>query len=536
MGDIKYEITNTELRTKSYGDESYLIDWPMVYILTSSDKKLAYVGESINATKRMAQHCENKEKEPFSETHFIYSSQFNKSVTLDFESMLIQLMGSDGKFKLTNKNNGIQDGNYYEKEVYRKSFYDLWEELQKAGLVKQNIKEIQDSDLFKYSPFKQLNADQEKAVENIIKLITSGEKRPVIVEGAPGTGKTVVAIYLMKFLRDFVDEYGNMPYSDLKTVLVISPTSLRKTIRNLFKQIYGFKACDVIGPSELKKRRYDIAFVDEAHRLHQRKAITNHKAHKDVNAALGLPADATELDWVLKQVDIPVLFFDNNQVVGPSGIDNQLMTRIIAKETGKKPVHCELLTQMRVQNGDDYLTYVRELLEGRVQEKQTFPNYEFKLVDDFSRFNELLYEKEKETKLARMVAGFAWPWVSKTEPSKFDIRLGGVEKKWNTQLENWVYSEHALDEVGCIHTVQGYDLNYGFVIIGNDLRYDPVTKKVYAVKANYFDIKGRQTNDPAELLNYLQNIYYVLMTRGIKGTYLYVCDKELKQYFRQFTS
>lgn len=538
MEPIKYEITNCELRTRAYGDEGYLLDWPMVYILTGKDSKgshkdIAYVGESINASKRMAQHIESPDKKEFNETHFVYSSRFNKSVTLDFESKLIQLMSSDGKYLLTNKNSGIQDGNYYEKDVYRKSFYDLWEELKKAGLVKQNIKEIENSDLFKYSPYKELNADQEKAVEEIFNLITSKEKRPVIVEGAPGTGKTIVAIYLMKYLRDYMDDHGEYPYRKYKTALVISPTSLRSTIKKLFKQIYGFKASDVIGPSELKKKHYDIAFIDEAHRLHQKKAIINHKAHAETSKALGLPLDATELDWALKQADVPVLFFDNDQVIGPSGVNASLMASIMSKAEGKEPLRCTLATQMRVQGADDYLDYVKDLLAGKTTEKQTFSNYEFKLVNDFQKFNDLLIEKEREVGLARMVGGFAWPWVSKTHPEKFDISIEGIEKRWNTQLSDWVNSEHALEEVGSIHTVQGYDLNYGFVIIGNDLRYDPETKQVYAVKSNYFDTKGKIESDGEVLLNYLQNIYYVLMTRGIKGTFLYVCDPELRDYFNK---
>ena len=88
----------------------------------------------------------------------------------------------------------------------------------------------------------------------------------------------------------------------------------------------------------------------------------------------------------------------------------------------------------------------------------------------------------------------------------------------------------------CIHTVQGYDLNYLGVIIGEDIKYDPVNKCIYADKDCYFDQQGKSgvANDPDALREYLLNIYITLMTRGIRGTYVYVCNPELREYMKQF--
>ena len=102
--------------------------------------------------------------------------------------------------------------------------------------------------------------------------------------------------------------------------------------------------------------------------------------------------------------------------------------------------------------------------------------------------------------------------------------------------DNWIQTPNAVNEIGCIHTVQGYDLNYTGVIIGEDIKYDPETNEIYAVKENYHDQQGKSgvANDPEGLRNYLTNIYMTLMTRGIKGTYIYVCDDELRKYFERF--
>lgn len=92
----------------------------------------------------------------------------------------------------------------------------------------------------------------------------------------------------------------------------------------------------------------------------------------------------------------------------------------------------------------------------------------------------------------------------------------------------------AIDEIGCIHSIQGYDLNYTFVILGRDIGYDKLTGKIIVHPENYYDKNGKQTAGYEELLEYITNIYYVLMTRGIKGTYLYVCDDNLRDYLSQY--
>lgn len=152
---------------------------------------------------------------------------------------------------------------------------------------------------------------------------------------------------------------------------------------------------------------------------------------------------------------------------------------------------------------------------------------------NFSKFNEELYVKEKANQLCRMVAGYAWPWVSQKDKTKTDIEIQGVKKQWNHTTEGWMHTPTAIDEVGCIHSIQGYDLNYAFVILGNDISYDEYTHKVVIHKERYFDKYGKQTAGVTDLQQYIFNVYYVLMTRGIKGTYVYVCDEALRNYMAQ---
>ena len=105
----------------------------------------------------------------------------------------------------------------------------------------------------------------------------------------------------------------------------------------------------------------------------------------------------------------------------------------------------------------------------------------------------------------------------------------------NSTTDSWVNSKEATNEVGCIHTIQGYDLNYAGVIIGADLRYNKLAQKLVVDKASYYDFNGKRSlKDPNELEFYIKNIYKTLLTRGVKGTYIYVCDKDLRDYLKAY--
>lgn len=528
-----FHFIENDFRNSEYNNNRYLKNWPLVYILENG--KQAYIGESTNGLSRMAQHKNNADKQLFEKVHFIYSKEFNRSVTIDYESKLIEHFAADEKFVITNGNSGIANRNYYNKEYYEANFTELWEKLYQKKLVQHTIEEIRNSDLFKYSPYKALNESQNEAVEDIFRSIEMNINQPIIVNGMPGSGKTIVAVYLFKFLKDYKDENGILKYADKRVALVVPQISLRKTLKELFKHIYGLKSSDVIGPSEVADQKYDILLVDEAHRLRQRKNITNYKSHDDNNKKLGMPIDATELDWIVHQTRCPILFYDKNQVVGPSGISNVLLEQKIHSIYSDKMItYYTLLTQMRIRGGNSYIDYVKALLNNSLVRKLEFDNYNFNIINSFDNFEKLLYELENKKGLTRMVAGFAWPWISKKDKTKRDINIENTKRMWNSRTEHWVHCKNAINEVRCIHSIQGYDLNYSFVILGPDIIYDEEHQKIVVDRSSYFDVKGKNTASDEELIEYIKNIYYVLMTRGIDGTYLYICNPELKKYMMKY--
>lgn len=400
-----FKITEGDFKNQIYGDESYLANWPMLYILENG--KQAYIGESNHVKNRMSQHHGSVDKRIFDKVHFIYSSKFNQSVTFDYESKLIQYIVADELYEVRNKNAGMADKEYYGKKEYDEKFQLLWRSLQREKLVKHSLEELENSDLFKYSPFKELNNDQRTAVEEIIASLKQEENQTVVVNGMPGSGKTIVAIFLLKYLRDSEEFKGK------KIGFVVPQTSLRKTLKGIFRSIYGLKASDVLAPSDVTKQYYDILLVDEAHRLHQYKNISYMGAFKASCERIGLTTDSDELDWILHQCKCPVLFYDAMQVVGPSGIDVKRFRSKMKMEQAKRLlIYYNLLTQMRVKGGNDYIDYVKAILAGEVKEKKNFKNYDLILMTNFAKFNDLMYQKEKETGLVRMAAGYAWDWAS----------------------------------------------------------------------------------------------------------------------------
>jgi hypothetical protein len=552
------------LSTWSKTDERHN-NWPVVYTISADDE--IYVGETLNVANRLSQHLSSPTRADLKKVRIVFNDTFNKSVCLDLESHLIRYFHADGHFRVQNRNYGITDADYFNRDEYRAQFDELFAELLDEGLLTRTIPDIVNSNLFKYSPFKALNQDQAAAVDEVLDIffrdLEVGRGRSLVVQGDPGTGKTIVAIYIMKLLMDIAksepDElldrdtmfanFFDIDYRELlnnfRVALVIPQQSLRKTVQSVFAQTPGLSRSMVLNPFEVgeSKEPFDLLIVDEAHRLGQRSNQPSAALNtKFININLALFGedrdDITQLDWVRTQSRHQIYLIDSAQSVKPADLPKKILDELSTKAR-EEASFFHLASQMRINGGNDYVDFVARFLSSHPPAPALFGSYELKYFDDIRAMREALHQRDSEKGLSRLVAGYAWPWSSRNDPNAHDIEIEGLPLVWNRVATDWINSATSLEEVGSIHTVQGYDLNYAGVIVGPDLGYDPVAKKLVFHRDHYFDKKGKENNprlgltySDEDLLGYVINIYRVLLTRGILGTYVYICDPNLRELLR----
>ena len=531
------------------------LNWPLVYFLEENKSKEAYVGDTTDVLSRLKSHSKTEKKQKLTTVNLILSDKFNKSATLDVESNLIRYISADGIYSLQNGNLGISNHQFYQKkEMYWEQFKDIWTELRSLGIARHSLDYIDNSDLFKYSPYKSLSREQIAGLKMILQCLLDDNAKVSLIEGGAGTGKSILAIFLFKLLKTDLNDFNyadfdeqdeelfkllkevKAKYGDLNMALVIPMASFRKTISNVFKNIKGLSHKMVIGPSEITKQKYDLLIVDEGHRLRRRVNLGSYFGTFDKNSEL-LDLDkmtSSELDWVQLQSDKSIIFYDQFQSIKPSDATPESFYALKQLPGTRNE---KLSTQFRVKGGNKYVRLVHQIFDKidvtELQQADT-GYYDLKLFDDLNEMVEQIHLKEKQKELSRMVAGFAWEWISKKDKSKFDIVIGDTSLQWNSTDKDWVNSVNAINEVGCIHTTQGYDLNYTGVIIGPELDYDFENQEFVIYKDRYKDKNGKNSiKDPKVLLDYVINIYKTILLRGIEGTYIYVCNPNLKKYFAQ---
>ena len=568
------DLTNTKYKCFSFDIEGAekiktSVDkgqnWPVVYILNG--EKEAYVGETSNAYKRMNQHLENAKRSVMTHIMLLLNDSFNKSATLDIENKLIQYMHADGKFRLQNENAGQSvQHNYYQRGLYEECFQNIWNELKRKKLANKTLYEIKNSEIFKYSPYKELTEDQFSCVERLLavtgKSLEENTSYKMVIQGGAGTGKTVLAVYFIKCLMDILSRNTNFEdldevlpedspilqsaqlvkviqeKKDLKVAFVVPTPSFRETVKKIFKVTKGLKPSMVIGPNDIAKKDYDIVIVDEAHRLQRRKDLVNYGAYDAVCDSLGLSRDSTQLDWIMaKKRPLTVIFYDAKQRVKNTDMLEDSFSDFV---NGAEIIN--LSTQLRIQGGNEYINFIDDLLSNKkvIYQRNKYDLFVFEKYEEMEEA--IRYQNKKNEGLCRVVAGIAYPYSTKMRDrvakKVLDIDVDGDGKylrMWNLSFNDpsFITDEAHKDEIGCVYTCQGYDLNYVGVILGPDIYYNKETNKIDIHIDKCSDKKAKvKDNDDETKLNILHQ-YLVLLTRGIYGTYIYAVDKDLRDYLNE---
>lgn len=523
----------------AYGINSwpYSNNWPVVYIYYNDS--FAYVGETLDVIRRIDQHRFDPAFNGFTNICLISDKTFNKSVVLDLESFLIKYMSADGAKSLINGNAGIVDHDYFYREAYEDDFQEIWNILINLGVVSKTLFDITNSELFKYSPYKTLSSDQQKSAVEIIKFLAqtnnASKKSLIEVIGGAGTGKTILAVYLIKLLTDIsssriewetIEEFEPglrrlaSRLNGINTIgFVVPMNDLRSSMRNVFDSVDGLSSDMVISPEEATKKYYDLLIVDEAHRLYQRRNLPGKNLYarydkvnqqlmgKDFSTKYNVAL--TELDWIFMSSRLQIIFYDELQRIRTPDIPQERFDMICNERLYKK---IELVSQMRCKGGNGYYEYVRKVLEGEkldAREYSEISNYKLATVESIDDLMSIIGHHQKEGGLSKVVAGPGW---TKDE----DIVIEDQIMRWKK-------------DIASIHEVQGFDLNYAGVIFGKEVYYDLESRKICINKKELKDNTTKSSGDES-MRRYILNIYLTLMTRGIDGTYIYAMDKNLKEY------
>ncbi len=575
---------NKETPIKARAEEK-CSDWPVVYLIHGNlDKKHCplYIGETSNFIGRVKQHLEDSEKRKlYSVIKVVINDRFNKSAILDVEQTLIRLFKCDSHFDVKNKNLGQSaHHDYFQRFTYVEEMEALWDRLK---LSHHSYLEITSSDKYKFSPYTALTVEQRdvcfKAIESTLEALKNREHRVQLISGAAGTGKTIVATKILSLLLEANADSMNLAVDDgnldadegycltvqrrllefvhrrkqpLRIGYVVAMTSLRKTLQEVFKATLkeelkqaGLTATQIVlGAADVAKAKepFDLLIVDEAHRLPRYRNISWRGEYKKCSEHLGLAPETTStLDWIIKQSRCQILFYDAAQTVRPADVPNEDFQKKIAPFISPDFPPLTLTTQMRCEGGTSFVEYIKQIFDGTAK-KKSFGEYKFCLYEHFTPMYEEIQSLSSDPEgkgYSRVVSGFAWEWEGKNDPTVCDITIEGKKYQWNTTQAGWITSANAVREIGCVHTTQGFDLAYVGVIIGPDLRYDKVTKRIVVDRDNVFDknMKNGIAKDEAggeELRNFVLNSYKVMLTRGVRGCFVYVVDDDLREYLKQF--
>lgn len=375
--------------------------------------------------------------------------------------------------------------------------------------------------------------DQKVVYETALALskrATSAKKQVAIIKGGPGTGKSVVAINLLVALSKLglVSKYVSKNAAPRAVYKAKLTGNFRQVeISNLFSGSGAYV--------ETEANVFDVLVVDEAHRLNEFSGLYGNLGENQIKE-------------VIASAKCTLLFVDDDQLVTLNDIGHSGEIERWAKALNAEVTYLELSSQFRCNGSDSYLAWLDDVLGIRDTANRTFSpdQFDFRVVDSPTELHALITEKNRASNKARMVAGYCWDWVSKRKPDAFDIVIPehGYKKQWNLDRDGslWIIAPNSIEEVGCIHTCQGLELDYVGVIIGPDLlvRSGKILTAVENRSRMDRSIRGYKKLmklDPDgardRLDRIIRNTYRTLMTRGMKGCYVFCVDAETQQYFKQ---
>ena len=355
------------------------------------------------------------------------------------------------------------------------------------------------------------------------------KKRTVIVRGGPGTGKTVIAVNLLAELtkRDQMVQYVSKNSAPRQVYLKKLKGQIKKSsVDIMFKGSgsYTEAGCNVA----------HTLLCDEAHRLNEKSGMFHNLGENQIKE-------------IIHAAFCSVFFIDESQRVTMDDIGSVDEIKKWARAEGSEIINLELVSQFRCNGSDGYMAWLDDVLEIRETANYDLEgiDYDIRVCDSPDEVRDLVVERNKGTNRARILAGYCWEWIKKgqNDTNCHDIKIGDFEMSWNlANGEPFAVSDTSVNEVGCIHTSQGLEFDYVGVIVGDDIRYEKdhvITdfNKRAKTDQSLKGIKKLYSKSPEEANKradeIIKNTYRTLMTRGMKGCYIYCTDPGMSGYLKQ---
>lgn len=373
--------------------------------------------------------------------------------------------------------------------------------------------------------------EQKTAYETILRSarqVQESGKKVLIIKGGPGTGKSVISI---NALAKLTSERMNVKYV---TANAAPRDVFQAKLKNLVK---GDSVKHLFGGSgsytESKKDSMDVLIVDEAHRLRMKSGMFKNLGESQAKE-------------IINSAKLSVFFIDEAQKVTWSDVGEISRIKAYSAKLGADVELLELISQFRCGGSDDYMAWLDDSLGLQDVPENYFSRekFDFQIFDSVSKLHDAIRKKNQVNNKSRIVAGYCWNWISKKDPKAYDIAIPeeNYQARWNLASygNEWIINPKSVDEVGCIHTCQGLEVDYVGVIVGNDLGVESgklVTSPRGRAKSDKSlnGYVGERKLNPeaadAKADELIRNTYRTLMSRGMKGCYVYFTDPEVKKYF-----
>lgn len=376
--------------------------------------------------------------------------------------------------------------------------------------------------------------DQKVVYESIMDLVLNNpnhRKRTIIVQGGPGTGKSVIAINLLvQMLNNAKNaQYITRNSAPREVYSVFLKQDFKKSfIDNLFRGTGSFV--------DTSSNYFDVLICDEAHRLSEKSGMFQNLGENQIKE-------------IIHSSLLSIFFIDEDQIVTLKDVGSIDTIRDFANELESEIYELELSSQFRCNGSDGYLAWLDNLLGIRptANVKLDTADFDFRIYDNPNELRDIIFEKNKTNNKARLLAGYCWDWETdkRSNTNHYDIVIPEYDfgMSWNLQSDGQAFliKPDSVNEVGCIHTSQGLEVDYVGVIIGNDIRYEDGTVITDVSKRSSMDqsVKGWKTaykKHNTEIIKkvdkIIRNTYRTLLSRGMKGCYVFIQDKELKKYIQ----